>query len=309
LNPDSNNPGELTARKDGEGIAFTAWLSTARLKPHLQPSDLIETLAIDPYKQALHPDASLVPRLPSALDPADDGSTTRHTPLLIAAMIPALGEGIPLLTWRWLTPFGDALLIVPLVVAAAILLAWHDRKARLPALGWVAMMVLACGLVAASKVAFYGWGTGVRAWDMTCFSGHAVLAFSCWPVLLGLLNTPKALVRRRIMATVGAAFALLVGYSRVRTGAHPLSEVIAGAVLGSLLAIASLRLLAGCTLALGKKAIFIPIACVAVLWAMQQQIRLPSEHVMARIGAHLADRDQPVSRVAWRQHAEAPAAD
>ncbi|WDS35020.1 hypothetical protein [Pseudoxanthomonas sp.] len=71
--------------------------------------------------------------------------------------------------------------------------------------------------------------------------------------------------------------------------------------------LASLRLLASCALKLEKKAVFIPAACLCIPWATQQQVRLPSERIMARVGARLAGHDHPVSRVEWRWCAQAKA--
>lgn len=209
-------------------------------------------------------------------------------------------EGIPFVTWHGFTPLGNAILVLPVIVCAAALLAWHHQGARLPVLKWLAAVALAVVLAAASKIAFYGWGTGVRAWDLTCFSGHTVLAFCCWPVLGALVAPRRWLAARYILCAMGIALASLIGWSRVRTGAHPVSEVIAGGVLGSLAAAWSVWSLRGHTLELERRAVLVPIVVVLFGLAAMPTMRLPSEHWMARVGIALSGAEHPVSRQAWR---------
>jgi membrane-associated phospholipid phosphatase len=85
-----------------------------------------------------------------------------------------------------------------------------------------------------TKVAFFGFGVGYAPLDYTGISGHAMFAAAVLPVLAGLVvggSTP----RRRLAAIgVGYLLAVLIAYSRLRVGAHSLSEALTGLMLGSL---------------------------------------------------------------------------
>jgi membrane-associated phospholipid phosphatase len=212
-----------------------------------------------------------------------------------------MADGLPLATWRWFTPLGDAVLVLPLVACAAALLAWHHRDARRPALRWLLIVALACAMAAASKIAFYGWGTGVPAWNLTCFSGHAVVAMVSWPVLGALLAPRRWQGARQAMCLGGIVLALLIGWSRVRIGGHSMSEVIAGAGLGGLGAWLALRGLRMHTIDLSRRAVLVPVAIVLVAITTAPPVRLPTEGLLARIGTTLSDAPAPVSRKAWRE--------
>ena len=142
--------------------------------------------------------------------------------------------------WMALTRFGNSGLMLP---AAGIVAAWLFVGRTRHAAGWsLALFVLAAGLVGASKIAFYGWGVGIRAVDFAGFSGHAMLASAVFPVA-AYLFLPARLPRLRLAgAALGFAMGMAVGVSRVMVGAHSSSEAIAGCVLGALVALAVMRL-------------------------------------------------------------------
>src|SRR5690606_41020323 len=136
------------------------------------------------------------------------------------------------MNWQWFVAPGSALYLIPLVLLAGAAAVIRSRQALRPVMAWWVAVAAACTLTAASKIAFYGWGTGVRAWDLTCFSGHTVLAFAVWPVVL-MLALPASRPQLRVGGLLaGTVFAALIGYSRIPLGAHPPSEVVAGALLG-----------------------------------------------------------------------------
>lgn len=206
------------------------------------------------------------------------------------------------MNWNWhvfIAP-GSALFVLPLVVALGVVLALREPAARGAVLRWWGAVGTAVALVAASKVAFYGWGTGIRAWDLTCFSGHTVMALAFWPMALALLVSPRHRAWRRTAAGVGWLVGVLVGISRVPLGAHPPSEVLAGALLGGAVALYGLHVLRDHrwprwpTVALGA------LCLLAALWLWRHSApTLPSERWFAAIGTTLAGRDAPVDRRKW----------
>lgn len=204
--------------------------------------------------------------------------------------------------WRWFVVPGSALCVLPLVLLWGAAL-WPQAQARQAVLRWWAAVAVGVLLAAGSKIAFYGWGTGVRAWDLTCFSGHTVLGFSLWPVALAVLVPARQRRLRQLAVLAGVVFALLIAISRVKLRAHPVSEVIAGVMLGGVVAAIGLH-------ALWRHAfapritgtVFALLVLGAGLYALPgwRFPMLPTERWLARTGAALAGRDAPVDRRRWR---------
>jgi PAP2 superfamily. len=198
--------------------------------------------------------------------------------------------------WQWLVAPGSAIYLIPLVLLVGGAVILRDRTATNAVLRWWAAVAGVCVLVAASKISFYGWGIGIRAWDLTCFSGHTALSVAVWPVVLTLLIPLNRPGWRLVGAITGAAFGGLIGYSRIPLGAHPASEVIAGALLGCLAAVPAAR-------ALGRSApppTFTPLILLATaLW-----IAIPPSHIsglsserwFAKLGAKLSGSESLVER-------------
>ena len=83
------------------------------------------------------------------------------------------------------------------------------------------------------KLAFMGWGIGIRELDFTGFSGHSALSASIWPVMMWLLTGRFSTAVRKTAVLSGYALALLIGYSRTAIHVHSVSEVISGLALGA----------------------------------------------------------------------------
>jgi len=146
---------------------------------------------------------------------------------------------------QWLTRFGEAGIVLPVVVALALWLVLASRSTR-PASSWLAPLGVAVIVTTASKVAFIGWGVGIAALDFTGFSGHAMFAAAVYPMLAHALTAHwrDAGRRRDVLLALGAAyaFAALIAASRVRVGAHSVSEAAAGFALGALASASALWL-------------------------------------------------------------------
>ena len=201
--------------------------------------------------------------------------------------------------WSFITHLGDAALVLPLLAAAMTGLALQGRPQRRVALQWAAIVATSLLLVAASKIAFYGWGTGIRRWNLTCFSGHTVSAWLAWPALLMLMAPARSRALRIALLLTGIAIAACVGWSRVPLGAHPVSEVIAGTLLGAAAATWIIRAL--WNQALDKRGIAMLTASLLVL-ALLTQAGLERPHTerwFQKIGTSLSGTDQPVERSRW----------
>lgn len=204
--------------------------------------------------------------------------------------------------WRWFVVPGSALCVLPLVLLWGAAL-WPRADARRAVLCWWTAVAVAVLMAAGSKIAFYGWGTGVRAWDLTCFSGHTVLAFSLWPVALAVLVPARPHGLRLLAVLAGIAFAVLIAVSRVKLRAHPIPEVVAGMMLGGVVAAIGLRALWRHALAPRATATVLGLlvlgAALATLPGGHFPM-LPTERWLAHVGAALAGRDAPVDRRRWR---------
>jgi hypothetical protein len=135
------------------------------------------------------------------------------------------------LSWFSLFHFGDLALTLPTGAAiAAWLLAARAWRA---AVGWMLAFGMALALVAATKIAFLGWATGLPALDFKAVSGHAAGYTATFPTLCWLL-TQRAPPMLRYGAT-GAALALgmVVVAALIHTGEHTPAEAVAGWLVGA----------------------------------------------------------------------------
>ncbi|GAA5787014.1 phosphatase PAP2 family protein [Chitiniphilus shinanonensis] len=138
--------------------------------------------------------------------------------------------------WIVVSWLGHTWLVLPLALLLALMfVVAGDARG---ALRWLVALAVAIGLTTLSKLAFLGWGIGIRALDFTGISGHAMYAAAVWPVAGALLASPA---RRRLGMTLGGVAALLIGVSRLGLAVHSPSEVVAGWLVGGAVAAWVLR--------------------------------------------------------------------
>jgi len=147
------------------------------------------------------------------------------------------------MSWYQLFHLGDPMLTLPVGSAiAAWLLA---ARAWRPALGWIVGFGLALGLVAATKIAFMGWATGLPALAFKAVSGHATGFAAVFPTLC-YLAMPARMARARVAAAAAAlALAAVVAAALVHAGEHTLAEAAAGWVIGACVFLCTARLARG----------------------------------------------------------------
>jgi len=130
--------------------------------------------------------------------------------------------------WESLSALGDSRALLPLALILALFLPATFR----PLLWrWAAAIAVVASLTLASKIAFMGWGLGVKSLDFTGISGHAAMSSTLYPVVFWLLASghnrhPGA------WAMAGAVLAMAIAWSRVPLRAHSLSEIIIGLGIG-----------------------------------------------------------------------------
>jgi len=152
---------------------------------------------------------------------------------------PAMPD-LPVHLWYAITSLGGAGMTLPLAFAIAIWLAvgYSWRMAA----GWLVLLGAAIGVVTVTKLAFLGWGVGVKELDFTGVSGHAMLSTAVYPVSLFLLLLPARPAVRLIGVLVGLAAGTAVGLSRVVLSAHSPSEAVTGCLVGALAALLFVRM-------------------------------------------------------------------
>jgi membrane-associated phospholipid phosphatase len=203
-----------------------------------------------------------------------------------------------MIAWLELTRLGD---ITIMLFAALAIAAWlfAENETRL-ALCWSVLFGAGLGVVVATKMAFIGWGIGIRSLDFAGFSGHAMRSMAVLPVLFYLMleRAPRPL--RAIGAACGMALAILVGVSRLAMHVHSPSEVIAGWVLGAAVSI-SFIWVAGTTL---RRRVFNPLRIalsVTALLTAPYVHPAPTQQWLTDITLYVTGHDEPFPRAGWRQ--------
>lgn len=167
-------------------------------------------------------------------------------------------------------------------------LAWH----------WALLFGITGAIVCASKLAFMGWGIGIRELDFTGFSGHTALSSAFWPILLWLLCARATPALRLTAVIVGYALAGLVGYSRLMVHAHSTSEVIAGLLLGAagsaifLLLQLRVRATHSAQLSFGSLASIVIIP----LLLLNTGTKAPTQSLLSEIAVKIGPLEKPFTR-------------
>jgi len=129
-----------------------------------------------------------------------------------------------------ISKIGSSNLMLPAAVAIALWL--QTGGARRLCLYWCLLFGGGLLLVAASKIAFAGWGIGIPVLDFTGFSGHAMRSAAIVPTLFYLLFLPRSPAMRWSAVIVGIGLAALISLSRVMLHFHAASEALSGWLLG-----------------------------------------------------------------------------
>ncbi len=168
------------------------------------------------------------------------------------------------------------------------------------ALYWCVCFALGLLLVLETKLAFVGWGMGIRSLDFAGFSGHAVRAAAVFPIASFLLlkKSPRPLLVAGVV--LGMAAAALVAYSRVRLHAHSISEAAFGFALGTAIAM----LLVARAERAQQFTLHPALAAVSVLvFILVPQDTVPSQPVIEALALKLSGNPRPYDRRTWQMAA------
>jgi len=130
---------------------------------------------------------------------------------------------------RFLTDFGDAMVVLPI---AAATLAWLVRVAGPRTAGLWCLALLACGGgTALLKVYFDACAAPLPS--IASPSGHASMSTLVYGSLALILGAEAAPWQRFAAAALGAAAIIGIALSRVTLGAHSVAEVAIGLAIGA----------------------------------------------------------------------------
>jgi membrane-associated phospholipid phosphatase len=203
---------------------------------------------------------------------------------------------LPLSLWLSITSLGSVGVMIPLALAVAAWLAlgypWRYAAC------WLAVLGAASGLVTLTKIAFMGWGVGVRDLDFTGISGHAMVSSAVLPVALFVACLPGRRWVRAFGVSAGVLIGIVVGVSRILLNAHSVSEVVTGCGLGAL---AALVFVAFAWRAEPGKLAGAPVAVSLAMVAITLHgISVPTQRWITDIALHLSGREQPYVRARWK---------
>jgi membrane-associated phospholipid phosphatase len=205
--------------------------------------------------------------------------------------------------WISITAFGSVGVMAPVAAAVA---AWLMLGYRWKyAFSWVALLGAASGLVALTKIAFIGWGIGVRNLDFTGISGHALMSTAVLPVAFFVALLPARHGWRAFGVLAGLLLGVLVGMSRVVLHAHSVSEVVAGCALGAVVALSFVRI--AWRAESGKLSPAPVAASLAAVVVALHGVPVPTQHWITEIALGLSGHERPYVRARWKvQHYRIP---
>ena len=201
------------------------------------------------------------------------------------------------MSWPFISFFGDSTVLLPSAALLFAVLLLRKKTAYL-AWQWAALFGITGAIVSLSKLAFMGWGIGIRDIDFTGFSGHSALSAAFWPIFLWLLCARFSSAIRILFVAAGYAIALLVAYSRLVIHAHSVSEVIAGALLGSIASGAFLLLQKRRSKAEPAQISWGAVACMVLIPAMllQTGVKAPTQSLLGKVAVALGPLEKPFTR-------------
>lgn len=196
--------------------------------------------------------------------------------------------------WIYFTKLADTNVLMPLAFLLAAWLAclrrWRD------AVLWLFLFCSGLAIVAATKIAFIGWGIGIASLDFTGISGHAMRAAAVAPVMgfMSLRRRSHTAVLTALLLSI--AFSVAIAVSRLILHQHSLSEVVSGLLLGGVVAMGFLAW--SPHLRIMPWNIALSAACMLIALAGLMAKPAPTERWIEGIALYLSGHDQPYRH--WR---------
>jgi membrane-associated phospholipid phosphatase len=222
----------------------------------------------------------------------------RGSSLFIRCLLLFTMPDLPLHFWYVTSSCGGASVTLPLTVAIALWLA-VGYSSRL-ALGWLALIAGAASIVLVTKLAFLGWGIGVRDWDFTGVSGHAMMSTAIYPVAFFLILLPTRPSIRVAGIVAGFCVGIVISFSRIVVEAHSPSEAVVGCVMGAVIALLFLRLARHTTQSHNPLSILPVMMSLVVLVAAFHHIHIPTHRWVEHVAMKISGHTRPFVRARWK---------
>ena len=196
-----------------------------------------------------------------------------------------------------IAPYAGITVMIPALLAVAV---WLNFSAsRRLALLWLAVVVAAYGAVTFSKLLFKGWGHGLEALNIAVFSGHAMNACLVTPVLLSLLARQWSPLLRWPAAALALIGGWYFSFTVVAPYVHPLSEAIAGALIGSLGSLTFLALAERSEIRpLPARAVAMGLTVIAVCASLP---KYTAEGLLNHFAITLSGAEEPYLKPHWHE--------
>ncbi len=136
--------------------------------------------------------------------------------------------------WRWMEPFGNSAILLPMAVLFGLVLLVSPRTRRGGWL-WMAVLAIECAFVGGTKMLYMAWGLAPPGLNFIGLSGDSAMAFVFWPVAGAIVMSRRRPLARLGAVGVGVLLAALVTASRATLDVHSVSEAVAGGAFGALL--------------------------------------------------------------------------
>ena len=132
--------------------------------------------------------------------------------------------------WQEFIALGGSLVMIP---AAMAIFTWLSAGGAW-GMAWLWGVLFSVGLaiVAATQIAFIGWGVTISALDFQGFSGHSMRTAAVMPLLFYLILQHASRSLRMSGVLFGILFAAMMGFAVSVHNTHSASESIGGCALG-----------------------------------------------------------------------------
>lgn len=201
-----------------------------------------------------------------------------------------------MIPWTKIVHIGDTAIMIP--AAAAIMVYLVTGCAWRMAWWWCLLFTLGVSLVAATKIAFLGWGSGIHSVDFKALSGHATSTTAVIPVIFYLFMQRASPIMRVSGVVLGIVLGVLMGTLLVVTNEHSASEAAAGCVLGGIVSLGFIWL-SDPLPSFSPRPLLISFSVLVflVVWYVEP----PSVgYWMERLALYLSGNDKLYNWVTWR---------
>lgn len=201
-----------------------------------------------------------------------------------------------MISWVSLINIGDTAVMIPMFIA---ILAWlFSGNSYRAAILWCTIFLAGFALVVGSKIAFLGWGFGIRSIDFKALSGHAMLTTAIMPIVFYVLLKSAPTAVRAAGVALGMAAGIIMGYSLVVFNFHTTAEVLGGYVVGSMVSLGFINLSRNLPFPRpDKRSILVSTFAFLVVWYANPSSTV---HWIVKAALYLSGHHEPYNWSTWQ---------